>query len=67
MERTDFVGPQRSVNVALQSDEGGFSVQANRASCAFGSPKLFGHPKPTCPAKPGDFSPKSKNLEKVKS
>lgn len=39
------------MNVALQSDEGGFSVQANRASCVFGSPKLFGHPKTNLPGK----------------
>jgi len=33
------------VNVAQQSDEGGFSVQANRASCVFVRQKAF------CPTK----------------
>ena len=58
---TDFAGPQHAVNVAQQSDEGGFSVQANRASC------VLVRQEPTCPAEAGDFSPKSKNQKKWSS
>ncbi|KAB4102828.1 hypothetical protein DW158_16670 [Parabacteroides merdae] len=39
------------MNVAQQSDEGGFSVQANRASCVFVRQKVFCPTKTTSPAK----------------
>ena len=40
-----FIGPQHAASAAQQSDEGGFSVQANRASCVFVRQKVF------CPTK----------------
>ena len=40
---------------------GGFSVQANRASCALVGQKVFCPTKTNLPALAGDFSPKSKN------
>lgn len=55
MERkgTDFAGPQHAVNVAQQSDEGGFSVQANRASCVLVRQKVFCPTRTNLPAQRG--------------
>lgn len=40
---------------------GGFSVQANRASCVLVGQKVFCPTRTNLPAEAGDFSPKSKN------
>ena len=54
------------MNVAQQSDEGGFSVQANRASCVFVRQKVFCPTKTTSPAKsrgiPEEKKVQTKNL-----
>ena len=54
-------GPQHAANVAQQSAGGGFSVQANRASCVLVRQKVFCPTRTNLPAEAGDFSPKSKN------
>ncbi|KAB4110975.1 hypothetical protein DW765_15270 [Phocaeicola vulgatus] len=56
------------MNVAQQSDEGGFSVQANRASCVLVRQKVFCPTRTNLPAPgAGESAPKSRILEKKKS
>ena len=45
---------------------GGFSVQANRASCVLVGQKVFCPTRTNLPAEAGDFSPKSRILEEKK-
>ena len=64
---TDFAGPQHAVNVAQQSDEGGFSVQANRASCVLVRQKVFCPTRTNLPAqRGGGIRSKSRILEEKK-
>ena len=55
---TDHGMPQASRN---NPTIGGFSVQANRASCVLVGQKVFCPTRTNLPALAGDFSPKSKN------
>lgn len=48
-EETGFIGPQHAVNAAQQSDEGGFSIQTNGASCVFVRQEGSCPTKTTCP------------------
>ncbi|RGU57117.1 hypothetical protein DWW53_18530 [Phocaeicola vulgatus] len=54
------------MNVAQQSDEGGFSVQANRASCVFVRQKVFCPTKTTSPAKSRENPLQSRGFRKRK-
>lgn len=56
------------MNVAQQSDEGGFSVQANRASCVLVRQKVFCPTRTNLPApsRGGESAPKSRIPEEKK-
>ena len=64
--KTSFIGPPHAVNVAQQSDEGGFSVQANRASCVLVRQKVFCPTEPTCPTRGRENPLQSRGFPKRK-
>ena len=53
MEEEGLHGPRYAASVAQQSDEGGFSVQANRASCVLVRQKVFCPTRTNLPAQRG--------------
>ena len=59
----ELTSPDHSTPQASRSNPtiGGFSVQANRASCVLVRQKVFCPTRTNLPAEAGDFSPKSKN------